>query len=203
MKKGIFFTTLLAGAMVASSAQAAVVVGGFTLDTGTFGSQNGVHSTGTQSGSSINAYVNQDNSDVTFSTTTGVIKITGSGEATIEGDPLIEDLNVLFEKAWDNITFNFSGDKGSFTLLVNGSASFNAPTCTLCTIGNGSNQFTLSGSGINSLAFTFKPGIDAAKQFRVDGVSAIPEAATWAMMVLGMGFAGGMLRRRAAKVQFA
>lgn len=208
--RNLVATALIASAaLVSQSAQAAVTVDGFTLDTGTFGAQTGVHSAGSQSGSTINGYVNQDNSAVTFSTTTGNLSITGSGQATIEGDPLIENLNVAFAKAWDNVTFNFAGDAGSFTLLVNGAALFSsAPNlgdaaCTICLIGNGNNQFTVSGSGITNLGFTFNPGITAARQFRVEGVSAVPEPATWGLMIAGFGIAGASLRRRKGAISFA
>jgi len=192
---------MLAGAaFVAVPANAAVTVGGFTLDTGTFGAQTGVHSTGTQlPNTTLTGYVNQEGSGVIFSTTTGLISITGSGEATVDGDPSIEDLMVAFEHGWDNVTFSFFGDTGSFDLLVNGASLFDGGgNCSaLCLIGNGANQFTLSGSGITSLAFTFDPGIDNAKQFRVTlpGV-AVPEPAAWAMMILGLGAIGASMRRR-------
>jgi hypothetical protein len=37
----------------------------------------------------------------------------------------------------------------------------------------------------------------------VRGAGAIPEPATWAMMIGGLGLVGASLRRRAAKVSFA
>lgn len=195
----------------AASAAQVVVVDGYTLDDSSFGTGYGVHSDSTQSGSTISGNVNQDGSDVTFSTTTGILNITGSGEATVYGDPALEDLLVTFEKSWSSITFNFSklDSNSAFTLLVNGAALFSAApnlgdaACTFCVINGGENKFTVSGPGINSLAFQFDPGIENAKQFRVEGLSAIPEPATWAMMIMGFGAVGTMVRqsrRKLAKV---
>ncbi|MDP3590675.1 PEPxxWA-CTERM sorting domain-containing protein, partial [Phenylobacterium sp.] len=49
---------------------------------------------------------------------------------------------------------------------------------------------------ITSLAFSFDPAIAGAKQFRVEGVTGagIPEPATWAMMLVGFGAVGTMVR---------
>jgi hypothetical protein len=195
----------------AASAAQVVVVDGYTLDDSSFGTGFGVHSDGTQTGSTISGNVNQDGSDVTFSTNTGILSITGSGEATVYGDPALEDLLVTFQKSWNSITFNFSklDSNSAFTLLVNGTALFSAApnlgddACNFCLIGNGANKYTVSGPGINSLAFNFDPGIENAKQFRVEGLSAIPEPATWAMMIMGFGAVGTMVRqsrRKLAKV---
>lgn len=195
----------------AASAAQVVVVDGYTLDDTSFGTGFGVHSDGTQSGSTISGNVNQDGSDVTFSTTTGILSITGSGEATVYGDPALEDLLVTFQKSWDSITFNFSKleSNSAFTLLVNGTALFSAApnlgdaACNFCLIGNGANKFTVSGPGINSLAFEFDPGIENAKQFRVEGLSAIPEPATWALMIMGFGAVGSMVRHSRRKLATA
>ncbi|MBB5686145.1 PEPxxWA-CTERM sorting domain-containing protein [Sphingobium boeckii] len=190
-----FVKLLLATAAIAAQpAQAAVTVGGFTLDTTVFGAQTGVHSTGTQDpNDTLTGFVNKDGSGVTFSTTTGNLSITGGGEATINGDPKIENLNVAFQKSWDSVTFNFAGTGSVFSLLVNGTALFSGADC--CTIET-SGQYTVTGAGINNLAFTFSPGISDAKQFRVKGVSAVPEPATWGMMLIGFGAVGSAMRRR-------
>lgn len=184
-------------AAISAPAFAADVIDGFTLDTGTFGTGYGVHSNGTQAGSTLNAHVNIDGSAVTFGSTGG-LTMTGSGEATVYPDGgTIEDLTVNFAKSWNKITFSFDGESdGIFSMLVNGTSLFDG--CTLCTLdANGQNKFTLTGNGINSLAFTFDPGIATAKQFRVDGVfTGVPEPKTWAMMILGIGFAGAAMRRR-------
>ena len=58
-------------------------------------------------------------------------------------------------------------------------------------------QFSTLGAGeyISSIAFSNVPSQDAFEvaNFRVGGV---PETSTWAMMILGVGAAGGALRRR-------
>lgn len=189
---------LTAAAFTALPASAAVTIGGFTLDSGTFGGQNGVHSTGSQGPSpTITGIVNQEGSGVLFSTTSGNLSITGGGLATIQGDPLIENLKVQFEHAWDKVTFAFAGDTGSFGLTVNGTALFAGAACNnFCNYDGSNTQFTLNGAGINTLAFTFTPGISSAKQFRVDGVSAVPEPAAWGMMLVGFGAIGSAMRRR-------
>lgn len=192
--------TLLAGASSASAAS--LLVGGYTLEEGSFGNGYGVHSTGTQSGNDVYGFVNTDGSNVTFSSTDG-LSITGSGEATVTNDTTMTNLDVVFEKSWDNITFYLQAEKGKdavesqFTLWVNGTTLFTGPACSFCVATGGGSKFTISGQGINSLAFTFDPGIDTAKQFRVEGVgSAVPEPATSAMMITGFGLAGATIRRR-------
>ncbi|HEY9235888.1 MAG TPA: PEPxxWA-CTERM sorting domain-containing protein [Phenylobacterium sp.] len=200
--------------VAASAASAAVVVNGYTLDTGSFGAQTGVHSAGAQSGQTVNGYVNKDGSAVTFSTSSGLLNLSvnGQGEATVLGDPLMENLTVTFAKAWDKVTFNLEAPQGAggkfssdLTLLVNGSVLFSLTpnpgddVCTICVVDNGENKFTVWGPGITSLAFTFDPAIGSGKQFRVEGLSsAVPEPATWAMMIAGFGLAGATIRRRRA-----
>jgi hypothetical protein len=179
-------------------AQAAVTVGGYTIEEGTFGAGTGVHSTGTQKNvNSITGIVNKDGSGVTF-TSSDLLSITGKGEAVISpNDGSMTDLGVLFANAWDRITFSFdSGANGTFGLVVNGT---NFGTCSICNIGaSGQNKFIVSGAGITSLAFTFNPAVSTARQFRVEEVAgAVPEPATWAMMLIGFGAVGfGMRRRR-------
>ena len=182
-----------ASLMFCTPAQAAVTIGAYTIEEGSFGTGLGVHSTGTQSGTTIFGEVNQDGSGVTFSSS-DTLSITGSGQAIVDGP--MNDLNVLFAKAWDSVTFSFDGDDdGTFSLLVNGT---DFGTCAICNISDsGQNKFIVSGGGITSLAFTFDPAISTARQFRVEGVSpAVPEPGTWAMMLFGFGAVGFAMRRR-------
>ncbi len=202
-----------AGSLVwVAPAEAAVTVDGYTLDTGSFGTGYGVHSNGTQSGNTIYGTVNQDGSAVTFSSTDG-LQMTGGGEATVYSLGKISDglssLEVDFAKAWDSITFAFAADgDGTFDLLVNSTSLFNGNSspsqCNICTISaSGENKFTLSGSGITNLGFTFVPGVNDAKQFRVESVSAVPEPATWAIMLFGFVFIGGAIRSAKRRQMFS
>jgi hypothetical protein len=183
-----------ASVMFCAPAQAAVTIGDYTIEEGSFGAGTGVHSTGTQAGTTVFGEVNQDGSAVTF-TSSDTLSITGSGQAIIDGP--MTDLNVLFATAWDRVTFSFDGDDdGTFSLLVNAT---DFGTCSICNISDsGQNKFIVSGGGITSLGFTFDPAVSTARQFRVEGVSvgAIPEPTTWAMMLFGFGAIGAAMRRR-------
>ena len=208
-------------AMTGSAYAAEVVVGAYTLETGSFGGQLGVHSDGADTDSVVSGFVNNEGSDVTFSTTTGVISINGQGEAIIDGDPLMENLLVEFEHAWGAVTFDLESptqqqdpnfDFSNFTLVVNGTTTFSlggSPACTFCIVDNGANKFVLSGPAITSLQFTFDPAIQQAKQFRLVGVGddipggVVPEPATWAMMIMGFGGVGALMRRRRGTMALA
>ena len=201
-------------AWAGAASAATVLVGGYTLETGVFGGQLGVHSDATDTGPVVSGFVNQEGSDVTFDALgTGNLSINGSGEAIIDGDPLLEALKVTFEHSWSSVTFDFESpthqqdpnfDVSNFTLLVNGTTLFSVgavPSCTFCLVANGSNKFIITAgdsvAGISTLEYHFDPAIQQAKQFRVLGVGpVIPEPATWAMMIMGFGGIGAMLRHR-------
>jgi len=192
---------------LAASANALQTVtnGAYTLDDTQFGVQTGVHSDGAQDVPShlLNGHVNQENSTVTFFSNDMIKWNPGGGEATLSGDPSFDDLLVTFQHGWDKVTFNLmdsTGASSNFNLLVNGAAaSFTNPgNCSFCIVNdNGQGKFTVTGPNITTLAFTFDPAIATGKQFRVDLPSdAIPEPATWAMMIVGFGGIGAMMRRR-------
>lgn len=201
-----------AGAAALAMAAFAVVpqANAATIVSGSFGTGTGVHSTGAQTGTTVDAFVNQDNSAVTFSSSSS-LSIPGSGEATVTGP--MTDLDVLFAKGWNNITFGLTNvkktDLSNFTLSVTdslGTTLFNAGNCSICQItGSNINKFIVSGSGITDLSFTFNPAIDSGKQFRVEGLTngGIPEPATWALMIIGFGAIGGSLRVRNRKLRYA
>ncbi|MCW6532019.1 MULTISPECIES: PEPxxWA-CTERM sorting domain-containing protein [Sphingomonas] len=209
--KGAGATALALAAVVAipQAYAAPVIAGGFTLDTGTFGAQTGVHFQNQINSTTVGGVVNQDGSSVTFTSTDAITGGGGGGEATISGT--MTNLTVDFAKAWDNLTFAFSNDTAfTFNMWVNGVELFTSGgNCSvICSAKkNANNQFTLSGTGIQSVSFTFDPQIATAKQFRVEGLSQIgggvPEPATWALMILGFGAIGGTLRVRNRRLRYA
>jgi hypothetical protein len=211
MKKRFLAATaagaLLLAAAGSASALQTVTVNGYTLDDTSFGAQFGVHfDNASNDVLTADATVNQDGSTVTFSSTDTFDTDTG-GEAVISdgsganADPF-NNLNVSFEHSWNAVTFSFDGGAPSLmTLSVNGGAAIfvGGGNCTFCTINNGETKFTITGSAtpISTLAFTFDPDVGSGRQFRVMGVSGpIPEPGSWAMMIMGFGGIGAMLRRR-------
>jgi hypothetical protein len=189
-----------------AAAAASVVSGAYTLDDSQFGTQTGVHSDGAQNTPSnlLNAHVNQEGSSVTFTSNDMIQWTSGQGEAILQGAPSFDDLLVTFAHGWDKVTFNLNDStaaQSTFSLLVNGgAASFTNPgNCTFCVVNdNGQGKFTVTGPNITTLSFTFDPAIETGRQFRVDlpATGVIPEPATWAMMIIGFGGVGAMMRRR-------
>jgi len=204
---------------IAGSAAAleSVTVGDYTLDDTSFGAQFGVHfDNASNDVFSAVATVNQDGSDVTFSSTDAFDTDTG-GEAVVSdgnganADPF-NNLHVVFENSWDKVTFSFDGgDSSLMRLIVNGTTTFTAfdpnPNCTFCVIGNGQTKFTIYGNvtPITTLDFYFSPDVGSGRQFRVMDVAqnVVPEPATWGLMILGFGGVGALLRRRRAELASA
>ena len=64
-----------------------------------------------------------------------------------------------------------------------------------------------AGGRLLATGFTDRPcsggTCDANFRYRAIGAPAVPEPATWAMMIAGFGLVGGAMRRRSTKVRFA
>lgn len=98
------------------------------------------------------------------------------------------------------LSFTIGGAAAGDTLQA-GSASGTAPK----TWNSFSTLYTATQTGPVNLAFQFAGLGSTAADFAVDKVSmqAVPEPATWAMMILGMGIVGASVRRRKVDVSFA
>lgn len=200
MKKTLAFATAAVAVLLCGSASATI-----TLTPGVFGSQFGVHSsTGAdQTGTTVFGTVGVGGSLVTF-TSTDTLFLNGQGEAIIDSNPL-NNLTLTFGQTntFSQITFDIETiTNGTFNLSVNGGAATFANTVLS---GNGANKFLLTGTAgetFNTLAFTFTPGVDDLKQFRLQAGSGaqIPEPATWAMMLIGFGGLGAVLRTKRRRI---
>ena len=210
MNRMLVSAVAAAGLALAGSASALTVTnGGFTLTDTTFGSALGVHATDGDSGHSIVGTIGNTTDTVTLASgETLNVNDNGQGLATFDGP--FDDLSVIFTAGslFDAITFAFENARtpgqpveGRFDVSINGGAA----TFTGITLSQPNlNGFTISGGTLQRLDFTFRPGVADGKQFRLRvgddnngaGGGAVPEPAAWAMMIMGFGGMGGVIRRR-------
>lgn len=200
---GVASAALLAFAGPASAA--------FVLSEGNVGG-TGIHSsTGfDQTGNTVYGTVGIGGELVTF-TSTNTLDLNGAGEATIDADPL-DNLLVSFISSYGLVGWNVELPGGAppaggyaMTVSVNGGTTAGVDLFVVDPLSPPQKYFITGSDGdaINSLAFTFDPGVDAMKQFRLTvadggggGGNEVPEPATWTMMVLGFGGLGAMMRQR-------
>jgi hypothetical protein len=205
---GVAGATLLTIAGPASAA--------FIFSEGNVGG-TGVHSsTGfDQTGTTVYGTVGIGGELVTLSSS-GTLNLNGSGEAIIDGDPL-NDLLVQFISSYGVVGWNVELPGGqppdggyAMTVSVNGGSTAGVDLFTVDPLSPPQKYFITGteGDAINSLAFTFEPGVDAMKQIRLSiaedgggGSNEIPEPATWTMMLLGFGGVGALLRQRRRLLQ--
>lgn len=137
---------------------------------------------------------------VTFESTQGNLS-TNPGAATVftADGSLLTNLTFTILSGFTAAEFNLeNGDPSSFlvTLTDSGGDAFSQTLTKL----NGSNIFNIvapAGTSYTSATFTSTGGGFAdLKQLRVTLATAVPEAATWAMMLLGFGGIGMAMRRR-------
>jgi hypothetical protein len=136
---------------------------------------------------------------VTFSSTNGDLS-TNSGAATVfaANGSLLTNLTFTILTGFTAAEFNLeNGSPTSFlvNLTDSGGDTFSQTLSSL----NGSNIFNIvapAGTSYTSATFTSTGGGFADfKQLRIAAASAVPEAGTWAMMLLGFGAIGMALRR--------
>lgn len=213
--------TLLAGVLsviMAAPASATII----QVDASSIQGANVLFNSGTQTGTTVQGST-QSGTAVNFTGRTlggGTTIMADGGQARVQGnldastsnpnDTLLLqslDFGLASGGLFNNLEFNlFTGSSSaglvSLALTDNAGQVFNFNNLAL---GTGSNFFGFQGTGgesIANVAFTTTVGIQDVRQIRLDqlaGTSAVPEPATWAMMLLGFAGTGFAVRRRRAQ----
>ena len=146
-------------------------------------------------------------------TSLGNLLNSASGAATISAsDNVLENLTftLLGGASFTSAFFNITPLNGQQNAFETASVIFtfsDGTSSSQALAGNGNNQFgvTDGSPGISSVSFVSQGaglGVDSFRQLRLGGVvSAVPEPATWAMMLLGFGLVGGAVRRTRQKAR--
>ena len=215
--KHLFKGAAFALALAASPANAAVVISFANVTT----DQNVLFasSTGTASPTLI-ANTNQSNTAVTFANVLGLIANASGQSSTTNANGVLVGLtsvNIASGFRFSTAEFNVQGIPGdpppteATSIFVEaigvGGSVIGSNTLTLN--GNGENRIGISGTMgemFTGFRITLAPvgaGVDSLSQVRLGGVGAVPEPATWMMMLFGFGLIGGAMRRRNTVPSFA
>lgn len=160
---------------------------------------------------------NQTNTSVTF---TGMENLAtpSNGQARITGiDGNLSALSFGLTDsllAFRTVEFNiFRQQSNATSTTLNFTDQFGEVFTQVFALGNGQNFFSaegIDGQLITNVSFTANGDVRDVRQVRLGEIQAIvsgavPEPATWAMMIGGVGMVGGAVRRRrvSTKVSFA
>lgn len=214
MRPTIYAIAALTAVAASVPASATIVL----VDASSIQGDNVLFNNGVQTGSVVNGST-QAGTVVQFTGATvdgGTSIRANGGQARIEGaldnttqsptDTLaISSLNfgLLGGNTFNNLEFNVFGGgatSATFNLTDNGGQVFTFNQA----LGNGSNFFGfqgIDGQSIANASLTFNgSGVGDVRQIRLDEVratpGAVPEPATWGMMLIGFGAIGAGMRRR-------
>ncbi|NVD44179.1 PEPxxWA-CTERM sorting domain-containing protein [Altererythrobacter sp. HHU K3-1] len=154
---------------------------------------------------SVIGTTNQTNTTVNFTSNEMLTVAASQGQARIEGvDGSLDNLTVTLADAMLSFTefeFNLFDSLDNTTSVTITLSDGTMQTFDLSR--NGQNFFGIratDGDTLTSVSFaTNGTGVGDVRQVRIGGISemtaAVPEPATWALLLLGFGFVGGMMRK--------
>jgi hypothetical protein len=211
MRRILVSALLSASAVMASTPAAAAIIigtcggGSSCVDT----DENVLLTAGTNL-TQVNGVTNQTNTQVliTRALETSLLNADASGQASISAvDQILNGLtfNLLGGATFQAVEFNLlNGATSPITVQLTTSAG-QSESFTIANP-NGANRFGITaaaGEALTGATFTSQGGFDSFRQLRFGGITttsvgAIPEPATWGMMLIGFGAIGGMMRRKKA-----
>ncbi len=223
MIRKVLYMTLASGlGLMAASAQAAIVVYS--------GYDEGAAAPGANTNAAESAFLAATGSldiiDFESALPSGVTVTGGTVRSTPPGAPQFWGSNVtpggsFYLDFRGDVTFGFDAPIDSFGLVMGGLQgpntiswvnSLGSQQVSVVNNGGGSGfaflGFTDAGEMISSITVSSPGDFDGLDDVRFGriGIPAVPEPATWAMMLVGFGFIGGAMRarkRQPAKVRFA
>ena len=203
MRKTFTLATLATAAAVAVPANAAIII--YDSPGAVQPGENVLFDVDQPFSTTVSATTNQTDTMVNF-TSDENLDVTGSqGQARIEGvDGSLDNLTVTLENAMLSFTefefnlFNALDNTTEVTITLS-----DGTVQTFQLNPNGQNYFGIEatdGDSLTSVSFaTNGVGVDDVRQVRIGGIgemtAAVPEPATWALLLLGFGFVGGMMRK--------
>ena len=183
--------------LAAAPASAAIVV---TASPGAVQPAENVLTDTSMTGLTVMGTTNQTNTPVSVRSTETLTTTSSNGQSRFLATDGSLDSGTIFLTGGGTFTsaefnlFNALAGTSSVGITINGVTQNFA-------LGNGQNFFGISATGgdvITSIAFdTNGTGVTDLRQLRIGGVAAaVPEPATWALMLFGFGAVGVSMRRR-------
>ena len=215
MKHALWTTAAAVGLLVTCPAQAAVTI--FDSPGKVQPSENVLLPTG-QTGASVKGFTNNTQTEITFRSLNSDILTTPSNGAarieTTEATPSLDTLEFFLSQpsvlGFTEFEFNLSNAVGRATQMVTLTYGGTKTGTFTADLGNGSNWLAglaTGGDFFTKISFdSTGVGTSDIRQVRIGGIvtapiSAVPEPATWAMMLIGFGVIGSFMRRRKTVVR--
>jgi len=170
-----------------------------------------VQVTGGETGTTVTGTLNNAPGTVEFSSSqTLMTDANGQARVAAENGGLTAPLDISFTGGLLNaLEFNLNALTGGTVSFAFTGGDSNGFTTGPLTLGaNGANFFNVSGGTFDRISISFgdNASLQDISQIRLTGagaIGAVPEPATWGLMILGFGAIAGTMRRRRAKAPLA